>query len=259
MEHALTGPGKRIRPVLTLAVAEMLGRAPDAVLDVAGAVEMVHACSLVFDDLPSMDDARLRRGREATHRAHGEAVAQLAALALLVRAHALVVEAAQRLRLRRYTGEDMVHHLTTAIGTDGLIGGQALDLASRAGDADLTHLEKIHSRKTGALFTAAAELGAMSADARRRDLDAVTRYAKNLGLAFQIFDDVLDATATAEETGKDVDQDHGKATFVGLLGVAGATGLAVELLEFAEAAIEPLGGRADALRALTALVAERAR
>jgi len=259
MHYALTSAGKRLRPVLTLAVAGMSGEQGEAVLDLACAVEMVHACSLVLDDLPAMDDAALRRGRPTVHRAFGEPVALLAALALLNRAYALVAESAHRLSLSRYTSEDLVHHLAAAIGSGGLIGGQALDLLSRPEEADLELLEYIHSHKTGALFMAAGELGAMAADARRRDLEVVARFAKNLGLAFQISDDLLDVLATPEQTGKDAGQDAGKATFVKLLGIAGAQALAAELLGFAVESLAPLGRRGEPLRQLAAYVQERSR
>ena len=259
MHYALTGAGKRLRPVLTLAVADLFGARSEPVLDLACAVEMVHACSLVLDDLPQMDDAALRRGRPTVHRAFGESVALLAALALLNRAYALVAEAAHRLSLRRYTAEDVVHHLAAAIGSDGLIGGQALDLLSRPEEMDLGVLEYIHSHKTGALFMAAGELGAMAADARRRDLEAIARFAKNLGLAFQISDDLLDVLGTPEETGKDTGKDENKVTFVKLLGVAGAQALAAELLGFAVDSLSPLGRKADALRALAQFVQHRSR
>jgi geranylgeranyl diphosphate synthase type II len=233
----------------------MFGAPPtDDVVDLACAVELVHACSLVLDDLPSMDDAELRRGRPTVHRAFGEEVAILAAFALLARAFQLVADAAQRLGMRRYASEDLVHHLADAIGTGGLVGGQALDLRSRPDETDLARLEYVHSHKTGALFLAAAELGAMAADARRRDLEAVARYAKNLGLAFQIEDDLLDATAGPAETGKDAGQDAGKTTFVSLLGVDGARALADELLAFAVDSLAPLGRKADPLRAIAELV-----
>lgn len=259
MAYALTGPGKRLRPVLTLAVAELFGEATAAILDLACAVEMIHACSLVLDDLPMMDDAGLRRGRPTTHRVYGEDVAVLASFGLLNRAFGLVVERASRLPLQRYTGEDLVHHLTEAVGSRGLVGGQALDLEGRDQRLDLERLEYIHSHKTGALFIAAAELGAMATDARRRDLAAVASYAKNLGLAFQICDDLLDVLATPQETGKDATQDTRRLTFVGLLGVAGAEALAGELLDFAEASLAPLGAKAEALRAIAATVRERRR
>ncbi len=257
MAYALTGKGKRVRPVLALAVAEMFGRSPAPVVDLACAVEMVHACSLILDDLPAMDDAALRRGRPTVHRAFGEAVALLAALALLNRAYALAAASAQRLAPSRYTGEDILHHLAAAIGSHGLIGGQALDLEAPPDARDLDRLEYIHSHKTGALFMAAAELGAMAADARRRDLETVSRYAKNLGLAFQISDDLLDVLGTPEETGKDTGKDAGKVTFVKLLGVEGAQTLADELLGFAVASLEPLGKKADPLRELAAFVSRR--
>lgn len=259
MRYALTTPGKRLRPVLTLAVADLLGEDRPEVLDLACAVEMVHACSLVLDDLPAMDDARLRRGRETTHRAFGEDVAILAAFALFNRAYSLVSEAGMRLSPRRYSVADLAHHLARAIGTEGLIGGQALDLESRAEDLDLERLEYIHSHKTGALFIAAAELGAMAAGAKRKDLDAVSLYAKNLGLAFQIGDDLLDVIGRPEDTGKDSQQDTHKVTFVKLLGVAGARALMGELIEFATEALAPLGKRAEPLRSLASYVRVRER
>jgi len=154
---------------------------------------------------------------------------------------------------------DLSHRLAEAIGSRGLVGGQALDLSSRPEEIDLERLEYIHSHKTGALFLAAAELGAMAANARRKELDAVGRYAKNLGLAFQIEDDLLDVLASHEETGKDAQQDAGKVTFVGLLGVDGARALADELIGFAVESLAPFGARADALRALAVFVAASGR
>lgn len=259
MRYAALGPGKRVRPVVTLLVAELFGAGSRAILDLACAIELVHACSLVLDDLPSMDNARLRRGRVTTHREFGEAVALLAAFGLLNRAYSIVAESAQTLAPCRYSAEDMVHHLAVAIGSGGLIGGQALDLSSRPEDLDLERLEAIHSGKTGALFLAAAELGAMAGDARRRDLEAVSRFAKNVGLAFQITDDILDVQASSYETGKDAGQDTHKVTFVKLLGVAGAQTLAEELLSFANDSLEPFGKKADRLRELAVFVGQRGR
>lgn len=268
MRYALTSPGKRLRPILTLVVAEMFGAGSNRsdrsgrsarVLDIACGIEMVHACSLILDDLPSMDDAAMRRGRPTVHREFGEAVALLAALALLNRAYALVAEAAHHLPAKRYTSEDMIHHLAAAIGSHGLIGGQALDLSSRPEELDLERLEFIHSHKTGALFMAAGELGAMAADAKRGDLELIARYAKNLGLAFQISDDLLDVLSTPEEAGKDVGQDAAKVTFVKRLGVAGAQTLEAELLGFAVASLEPLGKKAEPLREIARFVQHRRR
>lgn len=263
MRYAALAPGKRLRPILTLATAGMFGSDDEAVVDVACAVELVHACSLVLDDLPSMDDAKLRRGRRTTHLEFGEDTAILAAFALLNRGYALVAEAALRLAPSRYSTSDLLHHLTAAVGTAGLVGGQALDLATGRGAepqaATLADLESIHSRKTGALFVAAAELGAMSADARRRDLEAIASFAKNLGLAFQIEDDLVDATATSAESGKDERQDSDRANFVALLGIDGAAALADELLDFAGASLAPFGRKADPLRSLAAAVRDYGR
>jgi geranylgeranyl diphosphate synthase type II len=268
MRYALTSPGKRLRPILTLAVADLFGVGVDRsgrsdrstrVLDIACGIEMVHACSLILDDLPAMDDAALRRGRPTVHRAFGEAVALLAALALLNRAYALVAEAAHHLPGKRYTAEDMIHHLAAAIGSHGLIGGQALDLSSSPEELDLERLEFIHSHKTGALFMAAGELGAMAADAKRNELELIARYAKNLGLAFQISDDLLDVLSTPEEAGKDIGQDTSKVTFVKRLGVAGAQTLEAELLGFAVASLEPLGKKAEPLREIARFVQHRRR
>ncbi|MEM9291402.1 MAG: polyprenyl synthetase family protein [Acidobacteriota bacterium] len=257
MHYALTSPGKRLRPVLTLVAADIFGGDPLGVVELACAIEMVHAASLILDDMPSMDDAKLRRGRVTTHLEFGEDIALLASFALLNRAFALVAERGQTLSLRRYTTEDMVHHLADAIGSGGLIGGQALDLTSSPEELDLERLEYIHSHKTGALFLAAGEIGAMAADARRRDLEIISRYAKNLGLAFQISDDLLDVTADSDQTGKDSGQDEGKVTFVKLLGVEGAQALTQELLDFATASLAPLGARAEPLVSLARFVQQR--
>jgi geranylgeranyl diphosphate synthase type II len=257
MLYAAASPGKRLRPVLALAVAEMFGGSAPQTLDLACAIEMVHACSLILDDLPMMDDAELRRGRATTHRVYGEAVAVLASYGLLNRAYAIFAERVHQLRIKRYTSEDLIHLLTEAVGSRGLIGGQALDLESEGASLDLGRLEFIHSHKTGALFTAAAELGAMAADARRAELAIVTRYAKNLGLAFQIADDLLDVLATREQTGKDSGQDSGKTTFVGLLGIEGAERLCSELLDFAIDSVAELGRKADPLRQLAEVVRRR--
>lgn len=259
MAYALLAPGKRLRPVLALSVAEMFGEISPQVLDLSCAIEMVHACSLILDDMPMMDDAALRRGRETTHRVYGEDVAILASFGLLNRAFGLVAEKGQELTLSRYTTEDLVHLLTEAVGSRGLVGGQALDLEAEGKMIDLDRLEFIHSHKTGALFTAAAELGAMAVDARRRDLGAITRFAKNLGLAFQIADDLLDVLSTSEETGKDSHQDEDKTTFVKLLGVPGAEALCGELLDFALESLSGFGRRADPLRELAEVVRRRGR
>lgn len=260
MAYAAVGSGKRLRPVVTLLVADLLGSRSgdqDAVLDLACAVELVHASSLILDDLPCMDDAATRRGRPATHRVYGEATALLASFALLNRAYELVGEAGQRLRLGRYTTADLTHHLAGAVGSQGLIGGQALDLAGTGQPIDLAGLERIHSRKTGSLFAAAAELGAMAADAKRRELEMIASYAKNLGLAYQIVDDLLDVEGDEAAVGKPLGRDESKTTFVRLVGVSGSRALATELLEAATASLAPLGRKATPLVELADFVLAR--
>ena len=256
MHYALTGPGKRIRPVLTLVVADLFGVRSAPVLDLACSVEMVHACSLILDDLPSMDDASTRRGRPACHVAHGEANAVLAAFALLSRAYEILAEgwagapaAATRAAIARDLGR--------AVGMDGMVAGQARDLSMAGRTLDFATLEFIHSRKTGALFTASAALGAATAGASAAETSSVVAYAKNLGLAFQVVDDLIDATGRAEEAGKDVGKDVKKTTFVSFSGVEGARQLAEELSAASREALAGFGPRAQALRDLARYVVLR--
>lgn len=256
--HSLLGAAKRVRPVLTLMVADLFRLDPRVVLPAACTIEMVHTASLILDDLPSMDDAALRRGRAACHRAHGEANAILAAFALQNRAHEVLAEgwsggpeAAGRAALAR--------ELAGAVGESGMISGQARDLSATDRDIDFATLEFIHSRKTGALFVASAAMGAVAAGASAGDTAAVKAYAKNLGLAFQIVDDLIDAVGRSGEAGKDVGQDLKKTTFVSFSGVDGAVQLARELAQASQEALRPFGARARALRDLALYVVARRR
>jgi geranylgeranyl diphosphate synthase type II len=257
IETSLFAPAKRLRPILSLLVAEVLKGDPEAVLPAGCAVEMVHTASLILDDLPSMDDAKTRRGRPTCHVAHGEATAVLAAFALLNRAFEILAEgwaggpdAAGRGKVAR--------ELARAIGTDGMIAGQSVDLLMTDRAIDFPTLEFIHRRKTGALFMASAALGALVARARPAEVAAVVAYAKNLGLAFQIVDDLIDATGGAE-AGKDVGKDLKKTTFVSFSGVEGASTLARELIAASLAALQPFGPRAEPLRDLARYVVTRRR
>jgi geranylgeranyl diphosphate synthase type II len=256
MRYTLLLPGKRLRGVLTLATASMLGGDPDDALPLASAVEMVHASSLILDDLPSMDNATLRRGKPTLHRVSGEANAILAAVALLNAAFALVMEAGG---LGEKVRGEAARRLARAIGSEGLIGGQVVDLESTGKRVDLDALEFIHSHKTGALFIVAAEFGALSAGVRARDVEALGRYAKNLGLAFQITDDLLDYSGNPETTGKDAGRDRDKTTFVNLCGIDGARRLVDELIDASVAALKPFGRRGGMLRALAEYVRGRDR
>jgi len=256
LRYTLLLPGKRLRGILVLACADLLRGDEEAVLPLACAVEMVHASSLILDDLPSMDDATLRRGKPVLHRVVGEANAILAAVALLNLAFARVAEAETlRERIRR----EAALCLTRAIGAEGLIGGQVADLDATGTKLDLDALEYVHSHKTGALFQAAAELGALAAGGRERDLEALRRYAKNLGLAFQITDDLLDYSGNPGITGKDAGLDRNKTTFVSLCGIEGARQLVDDLIAAATASLAPFGRKAGRLAALAEMVRERDR
>jgi len=219
-------------------------------------VEMVHAASLILDDLPFMDDASLRRGKPVLHRVVGEANAVLASVALLNLAFATVAEASA---LRERTRREAALCLTRAIGASGLIGGQVADLAATGKRLELEALEYVHSHKTGALFQAAAELGALGAGARVREVEALRRYAKNLGLAFQITDDLLDYSGDPSTTGKDAGLDRDKTTFVSLCGIDGARQLVDDLIAASVAALAPFGRKASRLTALAEMVRERDR
>ncbi|MGH9868239.1 MAG: polyprenyl synthetase family protein [Candidatus Polarisedimenticolia bacterium] len=263
MAWALVSPGKRIRPALALAVGRIYRVDAARLMTPACAVEMVHAASLILDDLPSMDDSPTRRGRPACHVAFGESTAILAAIGLLSRAFGLVAGeggAWGRERLR----SAVARRLAAAIGTDGVIGGQHedLELARRKGsaaEASLERLEFIHSHKTGSLFIASAELGAVISGATPGEVEALAAYARNLGLAFQITDDLIDAIGDEESAGKPVRADTGRPTFVSLCGIEGARALARDLVETSVRSLEPFGHRAASLVELARFIAVRDR
>jgi geranylgeranyl diphosphate synthase type II len=258
LEDSLFAPGKRLRPILALLVAEVLRGEPETVVPAACAIEMVHTASLILDDLPCMDDAALRRGRPTCHVTHGEATAILAAFALQNRAFEI-------LGLGWPSGPDSgvrsgpARDPARAIGMDGMIAGQAKDLEMTDRPLDFATLEFIHSRKTGALFIASAELGAAAARATPGERAAVAAYAKNLGLAFQIVDDLIDAVGVKAEAGKDVGQDLKKTTFVSFSGVDGARQLAEELIGASIEALAGFGVKAQPLRELARYVVTRRR
>lgn len=252
MAYTVLAPSKRVRPVLTLLCAELCGGTTVRALPAAAVIELIHASSLILDDLPAMDDAELRRGRATNHKVFGEAIAILAAFALLNQAFGTLAAAYDPPLAARMTAL-----LAEAIGTEGLIGGQAADLLATDEAIGFEVLERIHRGKTGALFMAAATCGALSAAAPGESLAPLTAYAKNLGLAFQIVDDLLDVEGDPAQTGKAVRSDARKTTFVSFSGVDGARQLARELCATADLALQPFGRRADRLRELSAFVAGR--
>ncbi|WP_240407699.1 MULTISPECIES: farnesyl diphosphate synthase [unclassified Halomonas] len=254
MRHGVLVGGKRLRPVLVYAAGRALGAADDALDAPAMAIELVHAYSLVHDDLPAMDDDDLRRGQPTVHKAYDEATAILAGDAL----QALAFEVLARSTHPRLAA--MLVTLAEAAGRDGMVAGQALDLAAVGGHPDVAALATMHGHKTGALIRAAVRLGGLVAVAETDPrLAALEDYARAIGLAFQIHDDVLDVTGDTATLGKasGADAARDKPTYPSLLGLEGARARAGELVEEAVAALAPLGEGAIPLKALARYMIER--
>ncbi|MFY0989264.1 farnesyl diphosphate synthase [Halomonas sp. C05BenzN] len=254
MRHGVLVGGKRLRPVLVYAAGRALGAADDDLDAPAMALELIHAYSLVHDDLPAMDDDDLRRGQPTVHRAYDEATAILAGDALQTLAFEVLARAAHpRLPALLLT-------LAAAAGRDGMAGGQALDLAAVGGHPDVVALATMHGHKTGALIRAAVRLGGLVAvDEADPRLGALEAYAEAIGLAFQIHDDVLDVTGDTVTLGKATGADaaRDKPTYPTLLGLDGARSRAHELVEEAVAALAPLGSAGAALAELARYMIER--
>ena len=259
VRYAVLGSGKRFRPALVIAAYETAGGADPAIADLAAAVEIVHAYSLVHDDLPCMDDDELRRGRPTLHRAMGVRAATVSGFAMVPVAAAAVQRGAARLGLAPGVGREIAGALFRAAGGGGMIGGQVLDLLAggRAiGIAEVTDLER---RKTGALIAASVEIGALAGGLDGAARVALRAYGEDVGLAFQIADDVLDCTATSTELGKTPGKDVklGKPTFPALLGLEAAQREAERLAASAVAHLAGAGLSSPLLAALARFVAQR--
>jgi geranylgeranyl pyrophosphate synthase len=238
IRYSLLGEGKRLRAILLLSAFDAAGGQGNA-CELAAAVEVVHAYSLVHDDLPCMDDDDVRRGRPTVHRVYGVAAATAAGLAMVPLAVRCALGAARSLRLPPASCGAIVRELMRAAGAGGMIGGQLLDLEAEGLALSLEELERIHRAKTGALITASVTIGGMAAGATAEQLQAFDRYGSAVGLAFQIADDVLDVTATTDQLGKTAGRDIAlqKSTYPALLGVEGAVRRAAALVEEARAAL----------------------
>jgi geranylgeranyl diphosphate synthase, type II len=241
MRHTLMAPGKKVRALLTLFVARHVGAGESVAVSSACALEMVHAASLILDDLPAMDNASLRRGLPANHQLFGDATAILAAIGLLSRGFGVLAEDDSLPSEARVRLSDI---LSRAVGSEGLIAGQELDLKWSAQGATRQDVALIHARKTAALFAAAAEMGAVAGAADDDHAACLRQFGMKLGLAFQILDDLLDATGTEASTGKNVAQDEGRPSLVLTIGQAAAQREAALLIEEALALI-PEPGRGD--------------
>ncbi len=252
MAYACTDGGKRIRPVLLMECCRLCGGDVNTAVPFAMAIEMIHSYSLVHDDLPCMDDSPLRRGRPSTHAAYGETMALLAGDGLLNLAFETMLRPSNMASLpaERVLGAASV--LADAAGIDGMVGGQVIDLESEGKAIDLPVLEKLQEGKTAALITAACVMGACLAGATAAQQEAVRVYGYHIGLSFQIVDDILDVTVSAQELGKPVgsDADNDKVTYVSLLGLEEARRLAAERTKTAIEALAIFGEKADGLRQL---------
>jgi geranylgeranyl diphosphate synthase, type II len=258
MRYSVLAPGKRLRPILVIAGAEAVGGRADAVLDTACALELIHAYSLIHDDLPAMDDDDYRRGRLTNHKVFGEAMAILAGDALLTLAFRLVAANAARVASPAIVG-DVVTEVADAAGTDGMVGGQVVDIESEGKSISPEMLDYIHLRKTAALIRASLRVGALLAGAGPAQVEAISQAGQSLGLAFQIVDDILDVEGSLAELGKSAGSDERKkkATYPSLHGLPASKQRARELIEETKRRLAPLGPAADPIRALADFVFER--
>jgi geranylgeranyl diphosphate synthase type II len=258
VRYALEGSGKRIRGAIVLATYRTCGGRGDA-SRLAAAVEIVHAYSLVHDDLPCMDDDAFRRGRPTVHRAFDVRIATIAGVAMVPLAVRSAYLAARDLGLSPDQSGEIVRELMRASGAAGMVGGQWLDLAAAGGDTTVQELEQMHRMKTGALLCASARIGARAARASDEIVAAMDRFGAEVGLAFQIVDDVLDVTSTSDVLGKTAGSDasRGKRTYPALLGVSGALDRAREHVSAARAALVAHGIMSDELDALARYAVER--
>ncbi len=256
MRYSVLAPGKRIRPILCLAACRAAGGEEKNALRSACALEFIHTYSLIHDDLPSMDNDDLRRGRPTSHKIFGEGIAILAGDALFTLALEMVEEDSLLFdrQCRRIAAE-----LARAAGWNGLVGGQVLDLTSEGKKISARELEGIHRRKTGALLTAAVRCGGLAGVAEIQKLEALTAYGEKIGLAFQVKDDLLDLPGEAADLGKTPgkDEKHHKATYPAVLGVERSRDFLKQLLEEAQKALKIFGTEADPLRAIASFIGER--
>src|SRR6478672_12513691 len=256
MRYSLFAGGKRLRPILTLAAAEVCGGKVENALPLACAMECIHTYSLVHDDLPSMDDDDFRRGRATCHKVFGDGIAVLAGDALLTIAFEIVSRTKPP---HRYDPFTLLREVAVAAGSRKLIAGQVADLEAEGKKISLADLRYIHQNKTAAILTASVCLGAMSANATAKELAAITKFGRALGLAFQVIDDILDVTQTSEKLGKSAGKDVAaqKATYPAVFGLEKSRKEAHRLTSSALAAIKPFGEKALMLKLLADYLLER--
>jgi len=256
MRYSLFAGGKRLRPILCLATAEACGGTTAAAMPLACAMECIHTYSLIHDDLPSMDNDDFRRGRPTCHKVFGDGIAVLAGDALLTVAFEIAAAARSP---RRYDLRQIICEIAVAAGSRKLIAGQVADLEAEGKPVTRAGLRYIHANKTAAMLIAAVRLGAMSANASDRRLNAMTEFGASLGLAFQVIDDILDVTQTSEKLGKSAGKDVAakKATYPAVIGLEKSRREAQRLTRRAHDSIAPFGAKADRLHALANYLLDR--
>jgi geranylgeranyl diphosphate synthase type II len=258
--HGVTSGGKRLRPVLCVAAYRAAGGTDDGIYPLAVSLELIHAYSLMHDDLPCMDDADLRRGEPTTHKIHGQASTTVAGALLIPAAALLVFQSARAMGLAEGSCRRLVEELCRASGGGGMVGGQLLDLLGEAQELSAQELDDLHRRKTGALLRGSLRMGGIAAGATPEELAGLDQYGESIGLAFQIADDLLDATSSAQELGKNPsDAELGKSTYVSLFGLDQAAVKARELVSAAVAALDASGLTSPELEALARYIVERDR
>jgi geranylgeranyl diphosphate synthase, type II len=258
MRYSLLAGGKRLRPILCLASCELMGGSPDLAMPTACALEMIHTMSLIHDDLPAMDNDDYRRGKLTNHKVYGEDIAILAGDGLLAYAFEYIATQTQGVSADRVL--KTIAHVARAVGADGLVGGQVVDLESEGqAETSVETLTYIHNHKTGALLEACVVCGAMLAGANEGELAQLSQFARNIGLAFQIIDDILDITATQAELGKTAGKDEQaqKATYPKLWGLAESKRQADKLVAEAKTILIEFGDRAKPLQALADYITDR--
>jgi geranylgeranyl diphosphate synthase type II len=261
MSYALMAGGKRIRPILCLAAAETVDGDPQEIMPAACALEMIHTYSLIHDDLPAMDDDNMRRGQPTCHKAFDEATAILAGDALLTLAFQILSSFAINKPEQAIKWLRVIQYVSHAAGYCGMIQGQMLDMASEKEQLSLAELKSMHRLKTGALIEASVRCGAELAGVNSTQIQMLERYAQNIGLAFQVTDDILNVEGNPEIMGKaaGTDEQRHKATYPALLGLTESKEFAEQLIKNALAAVEPFDQKAEPLRAIARYIGHRNR
>jgi len=259
MHYSVLAGGKRIRPILTLATAEACEGEVNLVLPTACAIELIHTFTLIHDDLPAIDNSDLRRGKPSCHKAYGDATAILAGDALMPFAFGIILKNTDLKKIKGEVVMGVLEEICDAIGIQGVIGGEEMDLKLEGKETEEDEVMKMYSRKTGALIQAAVRCGAMLSKAKMAMLSDLTRFSEHLGIAFQIKDDILDVESVEVEVGKPVQEDvkKGKASYPLVVGIEKAKEKAKNEIDSAIKALERFGKNADPLRGIARYIIER--